>query len=187
VPARNVVVPIAVVVATCATYACKRGSYYRTPPISGVRFFASSKLSGDRSDTLLVSISGRNSSREMREIEIGGCPDRVVVRVSSATRAVKTWSSVAWRRDSLARLRARGDTAPDGHRMIYGLCVASLPVKLLAPGDSGLVAAVALPVRAVLGDSLVPGRYRIEARLLAYAEKPGFLRAGEVDLRIPGP
>ena len=122
----------------------------------------------------------------MREITLGGCPDWVLVRAISAQPQLKTWSSVAWRKDSLARLLARRDTTPDGHPILYGVCTLALPVRMLAPGDSAALAAIALPVRTVLGDSLPPGRYRIEAQLVGNGSKAGFLRAGEVELRQPG-
>lgn len=185
-PARSVIAAIAVVVAACAASACKRVTYYRPPPISGVRFFASSKLSGERSDTLFVSVSGRNGNRQMREITLGGCPDWVLVRAIAAKPYLKSWSSAAWRKDSLARLLVRRDTTPDGRPIIYGACSLVLPVRMMAPGDSGGLAAIALSVRSVLGDSLPPGRYRIEAQLVGNGAKAGFLRAGEVELRLPG-
>jgi hypothetical protein len=52
------------------------------------------------------------------------------------------------------------------------------------PGHSA-AAAVKVPVRDVLGDSLPPGQYRVEARLTGNAWKAGWLPAGEVPLRLP--
>jgi len=44
---------------------------------------------------------------------------------------------------------------------------------------------LAVPVRAVLGDSLSPGRYGIITQVRGNARKAGDLTASEVELRSP--
>ena len=55
----------------------------------------------------------------------------------------------------------------------------------MGAGDSATIAAFAVPVRAVLGDSLSPGRYGIITQVRGNAWKAGDLTAGEVELRSP--
>ena len=79
-------------------------------------------------------------------------------------RAAPVWDSALWRR------------ATDPPNQV---CLPVGVLTVLAPGDSGAVAGVAFPVRAVLGDSLPAARYRLTAQF------HGELEAGTVELRAP--
>ena len=162
---------------------CGRHDYYRPPPISGVRFYARVESNRASDDTIRVSVSAYNRSRQTREINVGGCGHPIVIRaVATGTRRV-AWDSWAWREAEIARLNARRDTTHDGHPILYGACTLEQRVQYLAPGDSANIAAFAVLVRAVLGDSLSPGRYGIVTQVRGNAWKAGNLTAGEVELR----
>jgi hypothetical protein len=105
--------------------------------------------------------------------------------VVSADARHATWDSWAWREAEIARLNARRDTTADGHPILYGACTLEQRVQYLAPGDSADVAEFSVPLRAVLGDSLSAGRYRIQARAGGNAWKAGYFSAGEVELHPP--
>ena len=154
-------------------------------PISGVRFVATAELTGLTGDTLRVLVSAQNHSSEPRRIDAGGgCGDGLVLRASGAGTRAPTWDSGAWRQAQATRLAARRDTTPDGRPLVYGCLPFAILVEL-PPRGSGPIAALAIPVRAVLGDSLRAGRYRIEARLGGNGWQAGYLGAGDVELRQP--
>lgn len=171
--------------ACCLAVGCTRGDHYRPRPIGGVRFFAMTKLNRGAADTLWVSVSAHNRGRRPREIESGGCVDALVVRAVSSDPRPVTWDSHAWRQAEVAQRNARRDTIVGGRPVLSEVCLPTLSVRLLAPRDSGHIAALAVPVRAVLGDSLPPGRYRIQTRLGGNGWEAGYLVAGEVELRAP--
>ena len=164
---------------------CGPGDYYRSPPIGGVRFFANAGLTGGVGETLRVQVSAHNRGRRLRQIDAGGCGDALLVRVTSPVKSGAAWDSKVWREAEISALNARRDTTPKGRPIIYGACAPVAITRELAPHDSGAIAAVTIPVRAVLGDSLPPGRYRIETRLFGNGWKAGQLTAGEVELRLP--
>ena len=184
-PARNAVLPVAVTLTVCISASCRCVTYYRSPPVTGLRFFASSARSGSRSDTLYVTVSGRNASRAVREIELTTCSVQVHVRAIAVNPSLNTWDSVAWWNDSIARVAALRKMTPDGHPILRPVCTLALGLRTFAPGDSGFVSDGAFPVRAILGDSLPPGRYRIQAQLKGSGQKAGYVSAGEVELRTP--
>ena len=164
---------------------CGRHDYYRPPPISSVRFYARVESSRGMEDTLRVRVSAQNRGQQIREINVGGCGHPIVIRAVSATTRRVAWDSWAWREAEITRLNARRDTTRDGHPILHGACTLEQSVQYLAPGDSADIATFAVPLRAVLGDSLSPGRYGIITRVRGNAWRAGDLSAGEVELRSP--
>lgn len=152
-----------------ATASCGRRAhnYPATFTTDGLRFFAAARLIGG-TDSLLVSIAARNDAGAQRALQGGICGDSFVLRVYrepvTRRRPDPVWDSGVWRRA----------TDPPNR-----VCLPVGVLQVLAPGDSTAVAGLALPVRAVLGDSLPPGRYRLKA------EYHGTVDAGSVELRAP--
>jgi len=159
-----VVVGLALVTASCARRTHNSAATFTT---DGLRFFAAARLTGG-TDSLLVSISARNDAGAQRVLTSGICGDAFVLRVYREPvprrRPDPVWDSALWRRA----------TDPPNR-----VCLPVGVLKSLAPGDSTAVAGLALPVRAVLGDSLPAARYRLRAE---YYEK---LDAGILELRTP--
>ncbi len=159
-----------------AAAACtKRVTYYQSPPITGLRFFSTAELTGPVADSLRVRVSARNDARVRRVLESGICGYPLVLRVyrltdASGRRATAVWDSGVWER---ARQR------PDE------VCLALAVQVRMSPGDSAALAVLVLPVQAVLGDSLPPGRYRLTAQLNSSGGSAGEISAGVIELRAP--
>ena len=169
--------------------ACHRREY--EPPMTsvrGMRFFGNSSFRNGNTDSLLVEVSAENRSGERRMLMSGSCGRRyegLVVRVISVTRPKSQWSTTAWQDAERARRAANRVAAPNG--VVLDEVCAGVGIGIdVAPG-AGIkpVAAVVVPVRDILGDSLPGGRYRIEALVTGSASKAGYIRAGEVDLHAP--
>ena len=165
---------------------CGSGRHNRSlAPVSGVRFVATAELTGAAGDTLRVLVSAHNRSSRSRRIDAGGgCGDALVARASTVRTRAPAWNSGAWRQAQAARLAERRDTTPDGRPLVYRCAPVAYLVEL-PPGGSSPIAALSVPVRAVLGVSLRGERYRIEARLGGNGWQAGYLTAGEVELRPP--
>ena len=168
------------------TLACGTSRHDRPlAPISGVRFVATAELTGLAGDTLRVLLSAHNRSTRPRRIDAGGgCGDALVLRAWAPGARAPAWDSGVWRQEQAARLAARRDTTSDGRPVVYACAPVAFLVEL-PPGGSGPVTALAIPVRAVLGDSLRAGRYRIDARLGGNGWQAGYIAAGDVELRPP--
>ncbi len=167
--------PLALLSMLAATACTKRVTYYRSPPITGLQFFSTAELTGPVADSLLVRVSARNDARVRRVLESGICGYPLVVRMYRLTdaagrRATAVWDSGVWER---ARQR------PDE------VCLALAVHVMMSPGDSAAVASLVLPVQAVLGDSLPPGRYRLTAQLNSSGGSAGEINAGVIELRSP--
>jgi hypothetical protein len=172
-----------------AVAGCHRREY--EPPMAsvrGMRFYGSSSFRNGNTDSLLVEVSSENRSGERRTLMSGSCGRRyesLIVRIISVARPKSQWSTTAWQNAERARRAANRVVLPNG--VVLDEVCAGVGIDIdVAPGD-GIkpVAAVIVPVRDILGDSLPPGRYRIEALVTGSASKAGYIRAGEVDLRGP--
>lgn len=156
--------------------ACRKPvTYYQPPPIDGLRFAAEVEITGAAQESLLVRVTARNDARTERRLERGICHDQLALRLYPATRSfsrrgASIWDSVVWRRA----------TNPN-----YGVCLAVLSTQRILPGGPVQVAVLALPIRAILGDTLVPGPYRLTARPDGNAWRAGEQDAGVVELRLP--
>lgn len=163
--------------------ACHRREMWRNPAmeVSGVRLYTDVSLGGAAHDTLRVGVWGWNTTRQFKILTVGGgCGEwgdamRVIV-----SHGARRWDSDAWRQQrrlaAAAKRRAeaaqraaaappdtggRRDTIP---RMVLGeVCAAYAIGSQIAPGDSGGIISVDLPIAAILGDSLPPGLYRVRA------------------------
>lgn len=153
------------VTAGCSRRARDHGEPF---PTEGLRFFAAAHLTGG-ADSVLVSVTARNDAGAQRVVESNICGDPLVVRVYREPGPRRGPTAPAW--DSALWRRATNPPNP--------VCLPVAAVTVLAPGDSAAVAAVAFPVRAVLGDSLPVARYRLAA------EFHGELEAGTMELRPP--
>lgn len=148
------------------------GCWHRTnqepfrPPIDGVRFVARAKLvPGD--SLLEVRVRAVNTGRAIRTLEFGNCSMNVGVSSVGLTPARK-WEYVVW-----AKSRR---------------CLEYQATRDLAPGDSVSPSDYTrrVPIRAILGDSLPPGRYRITARVNANGRSSEHIEVGEFELGSPG-
>jgi hypothetical protein len=139
-------------------------------PIDGVRFVAHARLltSGD---SLEVGVRAVNTGGAIRTLEFGDCSMNVGVSSVGLTPARK-WEYVLWVSSRRPRLG----------------CLDYQAIRDLAPGDSVSPADFRrrVSIRAILGDSLPAGRYRITARVTANGRPSGHLVVGEVELRPPG-
>jgi len=155
---------------TFETAGCSRGikDHDAAFPTTGVRFFAAARLTGS-ADSLLVIVTARNDAGTQRALESGMCGNPLVLRVYRGPRPRRGSSAPVW--DS--ELWHRAMDPPNS------ICLPVAAVTVLAPGDSSAVAGAAFPVRAVLGDSLPIGLYRVTAVF------HGELDAGTVELRAP--
>lgn len=182
---RNLGALIAVLIT--ATSGCgRRAEPYMGQPIDGLRFGARAEAAGSTRDTLVVRIWARNAGRRERSLMWSArFGDGLVVRITpsgGASSRHAVWDS-GERASAAYREKTRGDTTPDGRQMpilAYDIMVR----RVLAPGDSADVVSLSVPVRAVLGDSLPAGRYRLTARGAGNVWEAGELRAGEVELRV---
>ena len=140
-------------------------------PMDGVRFVAHARLLTPGDSLLEVRVRAVNTGGAIRTLEFGNCSMNVGVSSVGAEPARK-WEYVVW----ASSRRPRRE------------CLDYLGVRDLAPGDSVSPADFRrhLDVRAILGDSLPPGRYRVTARVTANGRHSEHLEVGEVELRPPG-
>jgi hypothetical protein len=148
--------------------------------IRGVRLSATVALRGADFDTLRVLVTGTNTTRTHKMIPAGGgcseAGDEVHVVLTMHGRR---WDSAVWR-----ELRQKARLA--GREQV---CLAyAIAVQLPAGATKG-IASADLPIAAILGDSLPPGRYRVRAAVLGSTARvvPGSgavagARADEVEL-----
>jgi hypothetical protein len=133
-----------------------------------VRFVArASVLAPD--DTLLeVRVRAVNAGRAIRTVEFGNCSMNVGVSTVGLT-AARKWEYVVW-------ATSRRPQIP---------CLPYQATRDLAPGDSVSPTDFMrrIPIRAILGDSLPPGRYRITARVTVNGRPSDNLVSGELELR----
>jgi hypothetical protein len=114
----------------------------------GVRFTAEANVSPDNADTVFVGIRATNRSNGYRSVTLSH-PGKCGPSVAFATGRGK--ATRVWRLDyPPARL-------PEG---VVEACLASAWMVHFAPGTSVHTFRAALPVHAILGDSLPPGLYR---------------------------
>ena len=183
---RRVVWAAALLLAAGLAPGCRRRTtYYEPLTIEGLRFFAASELAGD---SLAAHVMARNDAAVERRIAGGSaggtCGDALRLRAYAAGATGRRargdaprWDSELWRRATTTRY------SQDGYEEV---CIES-GVWLLAPGDSVRVGTLSVPVRAILGDSLPPGRYRLTVRLNNSAARAGELPAGDVELMRASP
>ena len=160
---------LALVTASCG----RKVTYYKPPPVDGLRLFAISRITGGARDSLYVRVSARNDAKEQRRLESGVCGDPLTIRVyrgAASRRSTPIWDSDRWRR------------ATDPPNQV---CISVAIVRILHAGTSDDVAAFAIPVRAVLGDTVPGGRYRLTAVLNSSGAQAGEVPAGTIDLRVP--
>lgn len=114
----------------------------------GVQFAAEASTPPDRSDTVFLVIKATNRSNGYRMVEIfpaGKCGPSVAF-ASGRGKATRVW-----------RLESPPRQLPPG--TMEG-CVATALMVQLKPGASVENFHATVPVRAILGDSLLPGLYR---------------------------
>ena len=137
----------------------------RRLPIDGVRFVGHAKIT--HADSLDVRVRAVNTGRAIRTLEFSDCSMNVGVS-SVGLPTTRKWEYVAWASSRRPRIR----------------CLDYSGLRDLAPGDSVSPADYRrrLPIRAILGDSLPPGRYRITARVAANGQFSSLV-IGDVELR----
>ena len=135
--------------------------------MDGIRFVGHAKLLTPGDSLLEVRVRAVNTGRTIRTLEFGNCSMTVDVSSIGLTPARK-WESVAWTK----ALRPRRE------------CLNYQATRDLAPGDSVSPSDFLrrVPIRAILGDSLPPGRYRITARVTANGRPSGNLESGVVEI-----
>ena len=143
----------------------------RQLPMDGVRFVAHARLLTPGDSLLEVRVRAVNTGGAIRTLEFGNCAMNVGVS-SVGSAPTRKWEYVVWANSRRPRLE----------------CLDYEATRDLAPGDSVSPSDFRrhLAVRAILGDSLPPGRYRITARVTANGRSSGHLDVGEIELRPPG-
>jgi hypothetical protein len=166
--APRVILPLLPLVLGCRQHVVRET---RRLPIDGVRFVAQARLLTPGDSLLEVRVRAVNTGGAIRTLEFGNCSMNVGVS-SVGPAPTRKWEYVVWASARRPPLR----------------CLDYLGLRDLAPGDSVSPADYRrhVPVRAILGDSLPPGRYRITARVTANGRHSGHLVVGEVELRPPG-
>jgi hypothetical protein len=158
------------------------------PPIADLRFEASATVIGAGNDSIALSIVAHNPTTSPRFVTRSGCAG-AALRIYDVERGGRLrWDSQEWSR-AQAALAAKADSAiwplgKDTSRVLTG-CLASLVTLELPPGKSVELASLAVPIAAVLGDSLPSDRYRLTARAPGAPWRAGERPAGEIQLRLP--
>jgi len=150
-----------------------RRTYYQGPSIDGFRFGAHASIVGPRGDTLRVTATAENASNNQLQEEHGTCYglNRLALVAQGDS---KTWDSRTW------ELRQQPIYRDATGRVMAPVCVGGLLNTTVPPG--GLLSyELRVPIGQILGDSLVPGRYRITARIAINGREIKNLRAGEVN------
>jgi hypothetical protein len=114
----------------------------------GVRFTAEASIPLDKPDTVFLAIRAANRSRAYRSVIIsraGKCGMSVAFATGRG-KATRVW-----------RLESPPMQLPPGFAEV---CTLSAPTVHFGPGASVYSFRTAVPVRAILGDSLPPGLYR---------------------------
>ena len=163
---------IALAVVSVALGGCwRRSKYYQPPPVDGLKFFAVSYLKGAANDSVFVRVSVRNDASAARRIEGGICGDQVTVRLYRGMSGKSpAWDSSAWRR------------ATDPPNTV---CLAVAVMYSLRAGQAIDIGIITLPTRAILGDTLAAGVYRVGAFANNSTAQAGETKAGVVELRAP--
>jgi hypothetical protein len=140
-------------------------------PMDGVHFVAQARLLTPGDSLLEVRVRAVNTGGAIRTLEFGSCAMNVGLS-SVGSAPARKWEYVVWANSRRPRLE----------------CLDYQAIRDLAPGDSVSPADFRrhLPVRAILGDSLPPGRYRITARVTANGRSSEHLDVGEIELRPAG-
>lgn len=138
-------------------------------PIDGVQFVARARLLAPGDSLLEVRVRAVNEGRAIRTLEFGSCSMNLGVASVGRTPERK-WEYLVWT-----------DSARPAHS-----CEPYLATRDLVPGASVSPSDYIrrVPIRAILGDSLPPGRYRVTARVTANGRSSGELVSGEVELRL---
>lgn len=139
------------------------------PPIDGVRFVARATLLAPGDSLLEVRVRAVNTGQAIRTLEFGSCSMNLGV-VSVGRTPERKWEYLVWansRRPALS-------------------CEPYPATRDLAPGTSVSPSDYIrrVPIPAILGDSLPPGRYRVIARVFANGRSSVQLESGEVELQL---
>jgi hypothetical protein len=139
------------------------------PPIDGVRFMARAALVTPGDTLLEVRVRAVNTGQAIRTLEFGNCSMNLGVASVGQTPERK-WEYLGW-----------SDARRPGHS-----CEPYLATRDLAPGASVSPSDYIrrVPIRAILGDSLPPGRYRVTARVTANGRPSLQLESGDVELGL---
>ena len=140
-------------------------------PIDGVRFVGEARVVTPGDSILDVRVRAVNTGSAVRTLEFDDCSMNVGV-TSIGPAPEHQWELVTW---------------ASSHRPLLP-CVGYQATRDLAPGDSVSPADYRrrVPIRAILGDSLPTGRYRITTRVAANGGFSENLVVGELELRAPG-
>ena len=165
--ASRVLLPLLPLALGCQQHVVRQS---RRLPIDGVRFVAHAKVLTPDDSILEVRVRAVNSGGAIRTLEFGDCSMNVGVS-SVGLAPTRKWDFLAWASSRRPQLR----------------CLDYQATRDLAPGDSISPAEYRrrLAVRAILGDSLPPGRYRVIARVAANGRFSENIVVGEVELRPP--
>jgi len=154
-----------------------RNYFGEIPSIDGFRFGAYATVVGAHADTLRVNATAENISGHSLQDMWGSCY-RLNRLAIVAKAGVKSWDSHAW------EIRQQPVYYDSAGRVIAMACGGGVFLQTVRPG--GLLRyELRVPVGAILGDSLVQGRYRVVARLVINGREVKNLSAGEVVLRAP--
>ena len=145
-----------------------------------IRSVARSALVGPNLDTLRVEVTVLNTAKNPRDLLTSACyGNPLVVRVQNGGRI---WQSSDWegeKRREPVRHDSAGNVIP-----LVSICSAGI-LRQLPPGRSVIAYSSSTPVRAILGDSLPPGRYQIRASFSLDERSVRRIPAGDVELLMP--
>jgi hypothetical protein len=157
---------------------CHRLSYGpESLKIDRFRYRAGVALIGVGADTLRVAVVAINESGQQRELGRSVCAEPNAV-AAEVRKGANVWDSEILERQNTPIYR---DSSGKALPMV---CPAALFVETFPPGAAKTYLLI-VPVRAVLGDSLSAGRYRVTARVRINGEVVRDLDAGDVELRPP--
>ena len=139
------------------------------PPIAGVRFVAHATLLAPGDSLLEVRVRAVNTASVVRTLEFGACSINLGLASVGQTPERK-WEYLGW-----------ANARQPGHS-----CEPYLATRDLVPGASVSPSDYVrhIPIRAILGDSLPSGRYRVTARVFANGRSSAELQSGEVELQL---
>jgi len=157
---------IRVLVVAVALAACHRRDPGPFGKPGDVRLSLDASVPDATPDSVVLRIRAVNRARQMRVVNVPHCPMSIAFATGRGA-ATRVW-------DALALQRSRGED-PGGFCLTYAI------LGEVAPGDTSVTYRTSIPIRAILGDSLPPGRYR--AILGGNAKREGGLVSREIDLR----
>lgn len=161
---------------------CHRRREERPAPVPrALRFYAWTRLAGPMHDTIALEVSVKNVGRLPVALAFSmscGVGARLEAIPLTANRSHK-WSMTAW-------LRADGP-APSSPLALQQVCAGSLLMVSppLAPGATGFAGSLRIPVIAILGDSLPPGKYHFRASPDLHGAHDVIVDAGNLDVPLP--